>query len=369
MQQTASRTLASPPTPRSNEGFSRVGPMRAVPEVLAQFGVDPAELFDRTGIPAHTFDKANNFVANAAESQLLRACVERTGCRHFGLLLGRKADLASLGILGSLARHAPDVGRGLRAINRFLGINSTVGVATLSEHGELAMWSYAIYEPGLPGADQVYQCGSALACNILREVCGRDWTPREVLLPFSRPHDPQPFRSFYGAPVRFDADHASIVFARNWLTRPVHRADDELHGTLLKCAELMEATACTGLPDRVCRVLRRQMLSGRGSMADVAAALSVHRRTLDRQLEAHGVSFRRLAERVRFAVSQQLLRDTDMPIGEIACVLQYANPGAFATAFRQWSGVTASQWRARARSESPWIAVGGAEPGTRRRAA
>ena len=350
MQQTGSRSRAAR-APRREEGLSRIGPIQAVPEVLEQLGIDPTALFAKLGIARQRFANANNFVPNGEVSRLLCACVERTRCAHFGLLVGAKSGLASLGLLGSLARHAPDVGSGLRAINRHLGLNNTVGIATLTEHGKLALWSYAIYEPGLPGADQVYQCAAALACNLLRDLCGPGWSPKEVLLACARPRDTQPFRCFFGAPVRFDAEHASIVFARSWLAQPVCGADATRHRTLLRHAAAMEGTIADALPDLVCRAMRRLLITGRASMNDVAAAFSLHRRTLDRQLEAHGVTFRRLAQRVRYAVAQQLLRDTDMPISEIAAALHYANPGAFATAFRQWSGATASEWRARARSE------------------
>jgi len=351
MQRTESRMLEWGCAPR-REARSRVGPIQAVPSVLQLFGVDPAALFAPVGISPDLFANEDNLVANVDVSRLLCACVERTGCRHFGLLVGRRTGLASLGFLGALARHAPDAGSALRAINRYLGLNHTVGIAGLSEHGKLAVWSYAIYEPGLPGADQVYQCATALACNILRELCGGAWAPQEVLLPCARPCDTQPFRCFYRAPVRFDAEHASIVFARAWLSQPVCGADEARHRTLLRRAVAMEAKIAEAMPDLVCRVLRRLMLKGSASMAEVAAALSLHRRTLDRHLEAYGVTFRQLVERVRFAMAQQLLRDTDMLIGEIACALHYANPGAFAAAFRQWSGATASEWRVRARREA-----------------
>ena len=351
MQRTALERMEWDCAPRSS-GRSRVGPIQAVPAVLQDFGIDPAELFAQVGLSPELFAHADNLVANVDASRLLCACVEQTGCRHFGLLLGRKTGLASLGLLGALARHAPDVGTAVRAINRYLGLNNTVGIASLSEHGQLAVWSYAIYEPGLPGADQVYQCAAALAWNVLRELCGRAWAPAEVLLPCARPSDMQPFRCFYRAPVRFDAEQASIVFARSWLCQPVYGADAVRHRTLLQRAIAMEAKIAEAMPDLVCRVLRRLMLSGEASMAEVAGAFSLHRRTLDRHLKAHGVTFRRLVDRVRFGVAQQLLRDTDMPISEIASALHYANPGAFATAFRQWSGVTASEWRARARREA-----------------
>ena len=119
----------------------------------------------------------------------------------------------------------------------------------------------------------------------------------------------------------------------------------------------MEAKIAAALPGLVRRALRRLMLGGKTSIEEVAATLSVHRRTLDRQLDAHGVTFRGLAEEVRFAVSQQLLRDTEMSIRDIAAALHYANQSAFATAFRRWSGTTASEWRARAASAQRALAA------------
>jgi AraC-like DNA-binding protein len=317
--------------------------------VLEQLGVESTALSSHVGLAPHVFASADTRISGHDAGRLLHLCAERTGCRHFGLLVGKHAGLASLGFLWSLARHAPDVGTALHAINRFLHRNNSAAIATLSEHGALAVWSYAIYQPGLVGADQNCQTASAVACNTLRQLCGREWSPQEVLLPCSRPRDAQPFRSFYRAAlVRFDADHLSVVFARSWLSHRIRGANPALHRSLMQQAVTMERKINTALPDIVRRVLRRLMLAGRASIEEVAAILSVHRRTLDRRLDAHGITFRDLAEEVGFAVSQQLLRDTEMSISDVANALHYAHQGAFASAFRRWAGVTPSEWRARA---------------------
>jgi len=39
------------------------------------------------------------------------------------------------------------------------------------------------------------------------------------------------------------------------------------------------------------------------------------------------------------------MRETDMALGEIAAVLNYAEAGVFTRAFRGWRGVTPSEWR------------------------
>jgi AraC-like DNA-binding protein len=333
--------------PHAIERQSRIGALQAVPSALSELGVDPCRAFSQLDIDSCLFANPDNLIANAVAGRLLRLCSELTRCQHFGLLVGEKAGLASRRFLGALARHAPDIGSALRATNGYLGLNNTAAVATLSEDGTLAMWSYAIYEPDLEGTDQIHLCASAVGCNVLRQLCGHRWTPQEVLLPCRRPRDAKALRSFYGAPVRFDSDHLSLIFARSWLSHPVRDDRTSQHWTLLQQAIAMEAKIAAALPDLVRRALRRLLLAGKTSIKEVAATLSVHRRTLDRQLDAHGVTFRSLAEEVRYAVSQQLLRDTEMPIRDIAAALHYANQSAFATAFRRWSGMTASEWRNR----------------------
>jgi AraC-like DNA-binding protein len=110
-------------------------------------------------------------------------------------------------------------------------------------------------------------------------------------------------------------------------------------------AEAFAAQSQPGLPSQVQRVMRNLLLESKGSIETVARAFSMHRRTLDRHLDASGVSFRALADGVRFEVAQQLLRDTLMSVSEIAAALHYGDASAFAHAFRRWSGCTPSQWR------------------------
>ena len=81
------------------------------------------------------------------------------------------------------------------------------------------------------------------------------------------------------------------------------------------------------------------------SADNVADLLALHSRTLRRRLAAEGTSFNTVAAAVRFDIAQQLLRDTDMPLGEIANALGYADLTAFVRAFRGWAQCPPGQWR------------------------
>jgi AraC-like DNA-binding protein len=319
--------------------------MQAVPRVLKALRFDPSEVLAEIGVDARLFEDADNLIPDELVGPMLRHCSARTGCEDFALRLGRHARLASLGLVGALAGSSPDVGAALRALSRFLSLNDGASIVSVSVEGPFSSLNYAIYEPGIEGTSQVYQMVSAVACNVLRDLCGPKWVPAEVQLPFRRPRDVSQFRDFFRAPLRFDSHRMALVFPSRWLDHPLRSANAELHAALSAQAAAFEALASPDLPVQVRRVMRNLLLESKGSIEAVARKFSMHRRTLDRHLDASGVSFRRLADGVRSEVARQLLRDTQMSVGEIAASLHYGDASAFAHAFRRWSGRTPTQWR------------------------
>ena len=78
---------------------------------------------------------------------------------------------------------------------------------------------------------------------------------------------------------------------------------------------------------------------------DIAKQLGIHERTLHRQLKLLGTSFRHELDQTRYALSQQLLTDTNEPLVDIALALGYSNVSAFSRAYKQWSGIAPGKWR------------------------
>ena len=93
------------------------------------------------------------------------------------------------------------------------------------------------------------------------------------------------------------------------------------------------------------RVLRTELLRGTCSANSIARLFSMHRRTMNRHLNAEGLAFRRLANQIRFEIACELLENTDMALSKVAAVLRYSEPSAFTRAFRRWSGQSPSAWR------------------------
>ena len=92
-------------------------------------------------------------------------------------------------------------------------------------------------------------------------------------------------------------------------------------------------------------MLRTAVLMNHSSADQVAGLFSIHRRTLNRRLNAFGTSFRELVDQVRFEIAKQMLENTALEVQQIADSLGYTRASALALAFRRWSGTTPTAWR------------------------
>ena len=107
------------------------------------------------GLDASIFSDPDAPLPCTALGRLLSACVARTACRHFGLLVGAKGGPSSLGLVGLLIHGAADVGTALRQTVLSLHLHDPGAVAVLSSQGDVAQLTYAIYTPGVASSEQM----------------------------------------------------------------------------------------------------------------------------------------------------------------------------------------------------------------------
>lgn len=81
------------------------------------------------------------------------------------------------------------------------------------------------------------------------------------------------------------------------------------------------------------------------SAEEVARSFDLSERSLRRQLSEDGQSFRDLLAEARYAKARDLLRQTDLPVEEIAAQIGYAESAAFIHAFRRWAGQSPRAYR------------------------
>jgi AraC-like DNA-binding protein len=112
-------------------------------------------------------------------------------------------------------------------------------------------------------------------------------------------------------------------------------------------AALSDYRAGGTVSEHVKVALKRRLPGGRPDVEGVAHDLGMSERTLQRRITDEGTTFRALLVEARQELCQQLLSDPSVDITEAACLLGYQDTSSFYRAFREWMGVTPSQWRER----------------------
>jgi AraC-like DNA-binding protein len=318
----------------------------AIPEVLESLELDAPRVLAEFGIDWSLFDDPDNVISLAAFGKLLKYCAARARCPHLGLLVGQRSGLHTIGLVGLAARYAADVETALRTIETYVHLHNAAVHLAVSADDRNAALSYDMLEPNVEGLHHI--CDGALAgfCNGLRTLCGPEWQPTEVCLAHDAPADLRPYRKVFGAPLRFDAERYTIIFPVEWLKRPLPASDPALTRLLRRQLATLEAKYTHSFPEQVRAMLRGVLLSRNASAEHVASLFSMHSRTLRRRLADSGTTFKALADQERFSLSEEMLANTALEVGQIAASLDYADASAFTRAFRRWTGTTPAAWRA-----------------------
>ncbi len=330
---------------RRNDATVRIGGMADIPAVLRSLGADPARVLAEVGFDIKLFDDPDTLVSYAARNHLVAHCATRTGCPNFGLLVGERGGLHSLGLVGLLVKYSPDAGAALRNLVRYTHLHVRGAVATLAVDGNSVTLGYEIYQSQVEATDQIGDAAIAVIFNIMRSLCGPNWKPIQIRFAHRKPKDVGPFRRIFRAPLVFDATENAIVFSGDWLNRRLPAIDPDLRRLLQKQIDALEVRYGEDFPEQVRSVLRTALVAGRGGSGHVAEVFSMHRRTLCRRLNGFGTSFHALSDQCRFEIARQMLEDSAMAVSDIAALLDYAEASAFTRAFRRWSGTTPVQWR------------------------
>ncbi len=323
----------------------RIGPICAVPDVLRSLGQDPSVVLGEIGIDPSLFDDPDNLISYVARARILGHCAAKTGCRHFGLLIGERGGLQGFGIVGLLAKYSTDVGTALQRLVRFFHLHVRGAGVAVSIAGDLATFRYDILQPNVEAVDQLGDGAVATMFNVLRSLCGSDWRAIEIRLAHRAPPDLKPYLRCFAMTPTFDAAEYAVVFEASWLDRPVPEGDAELIRLLQQHILALEAKYEGSLAAQVRAVLRTAILAGQAGEEQIAALLSLHKRTMHRRLVAEGTQFRVLDAECRYDIARQLLEHSALAITEVAETLGYAEAGVFTRAFRRWSGTTPTRWR------------------------
>lgn len=284
------------------------------------------------------------------------AAVERTRDADFGLHLGEQAQPAVLGLVGYVMLSAADLRDALEKLIRYTNLltNGVRGRLT-TERGQAhiefqlvdEMDNYLLRSPRQP-----MECTAASIFPLAKALTGRALPVKAMAFQHAAPAVVREHRRIFGVPATFGARVARLSFDAAALAWPVVHADPRLLSAFEGEAGAVLARLGEDQPWAVrARQAAADLIKAELPAIDqVARALKVSPRSLQRSLAEEGTSYRAVVDEVRRSLAERHLARPETSLNEVAFLLGFSEPSAFHRSFKRWTRQTPQQFRAALRT-------------------
>jgi AraC-like DNA-binding protein len=240
-----------------------------------------------------------------------------------------------MGIYGMVLLTAPTVGDALERSVRFARLMTDTAQLYLQPMKESIRWVWSSSEPrslGIRIRNEVVLTEHVAVVRTLAPGA----VPRAVSFMHSEPVDCSRHRAFFGCPIYWAADKDSVQWALEGLKRPLG-IDPSLSAFIEKEAHRrLGLLPPSGSLGEVKDAILRRLPQGDVNLSTIAATLGRAPRTLRRELSNAGSVYRTLVDGVRRQRAQELAREGQHSMTDIALKLGFSEVSAFSRAWRRW---------------------------------
>jgi AraC-like DNA-binding protein len=320
----------------------RSGPDFNVEGMYIRFSDILGPLVEEVGISREALTDPNVLVPLDKHCRLLELAAQRRKDDFVGLKVGYQVHPRDMGPLGYTILNSPTVLAALQSFVRYLGVYARGCEFDLQIEGESAFfkYSYTFTEPCAIERRQEAECTLAMVKQALEVITSKKLELEAVCFEHPKPGDTSKHKQIFAAPLYFSQEVNSLKFKASILQREAAHAEHRLFEVLEKhLAEVINTQVDEDdLVAKVGNAIAQSLSNGVPSIDDVAATLFMTKRTLQRRLADEGVLYNEFADDIRRKLAIQYVKNTKMPLTEVAFLLGYSHISAFSRAFRRWMG-------------------------------
>ncbi|NIJ42993.1 AraC-like DNA-binding protein [Parvibaculum indicum] len=284
---------------------------------------------------------------------------------ELGLRIGRSLSLGSHGIFGHALMSCRTLHQAARILMRYNPLDGETRCANVSYTADNVVLSFVppFDIPSFPGL--MSEIFYAAVANALRELLSTDLAGVSLELAHVPRMDEERFSELIKIRTTFGHKANRLLGPIGAMQLPLPAAEIETAPLYLEQCEklLAQMGRAHGTHTQVRRILLR-MKPQFPREGDVAAMLNISPRTLRRRLTGEGTSYQRICNEVRSHVACEYLRRTEIGIAEIGALVGFEDAANFRSAFKRWTGMSPSAFRAASadepaqKSENARIAAG-----------
>jgi AraC-like DNA-binding protein len=318
--------------------------------LLEMYGLDSVAIAWQAGIVVPELLAPTDRIELDKADALLEIVIPLIHDPAFGLQVARCWHPSNLGVLGYAWLSSSTLRTGLRRLERYHRLVGERGATEIEEvpRGiKVRFWANRGDPAEVPVAAVAVDMAIALLLDMCRMNAGAALRPVAVSLRRKTPESTDPYTRFFGCPVQFGATENTFLLSREDADSLLPSSNKQLASVFDKM--LGEELAQLDKSDVVarCRAAVLECLtSGEASEEDTAKQLHMSPRTLQRKLAETKLTYQQLVDETRKDLALRYIDDAKRSISDITFSLGFSQPSVFTRAFKRWTGVTPTDYRA-----------------------
>ena len=303
--------------------------------LLLKAGLDPAVLND----PQGRYPLADM-------ARLWAVAIEAVRDPAFGLVVARYWHPTTFHALGFAWMASDTLEQAFFRLRRYFRLVTTGAVVRIVEQPDTSQFVLAP-APGLAAVEPpIADAAAATLTHMCRLLYGEQFALQNLELIRPKPASLGPYKDTFACPIEFSRPEIVLHLNRRMLQERLPTANIALaHANDRMVTEYLAQIDKQDLPSQVKTKLIDMLPSGEIQEEQVAQALNLSLRSLQRRLSEHRLTFRMLLNDTRRELALVYVRSPRVSLAEVSYLLGFSEPGNFTRAFRRWTGATPTEYR------------------------
>ena len=323
--------------------------LAALFDILVDQGCPPREILKNVNLTADEVHSPKSRISLADLIAAGKNAIRLSSDPHLPFRIGTSIHVSAYGMYGFAILCCPDFRKMMAFAELYHALATPLATIKFTEQDGFASWAIEP-NPAVVINPQLYRFVTEMQIGVhislMRDVMGPAFTPDRINLAYPETREFGLPADEIGCPLGFSSRTNQIIFQSKWLDRAANLGNRTTYPMVVALCDdlLQELKSRVGVAGEIRALLIRD-IANPPTLAAIARLLEVSDRSLRRQLQDQGISFRDLLDELRMQIALKYLRKTRLANEDIALALGFSDAANFRRAFRRWTSKSPSEIR------------------------
>ncbi len=310
--------------------------------LLESYGISVEEILRRARLPIDVFLKENPCLAAEEYFNFMQAIESLVPDKKIPVQLATSENIETISPPIFAAYCSTNAGECIKRIAQYKALAGAV-IFKVSESAD-GITVEILGEENLELPEIIVGIEMTLLLNLIRKATKKNIVPSKVCV--KKCFDNPEYEKFLGCKAKIGAEN-SISFSLEDARIPFITRNDSMWNFFepeLK-KRLSEMESDSSFSAKIRSALVELLPAGKSAIEDVAAALGLGKRTLQRKLQEEKTTFQKQLNHTRELLAKNYLQNTNLSSEDIAYLLGYQDLNSFFRAFALWTGKSLTEYK------------------------